>query len=139
MCVSTCHLTRLSSDNGRHVTDDIFKCIFMNEEVRIWIKISLKFVPKDLIDNNQTLDKIMYWRRIDAKPLSAPVLTIFSDAYVWHWGDLRINSSPPGQRGRHFAHDIFSCIFVNEKFDILIEISQKFVPKGPIDNNIALV
>ena len=31
------------------------------------------------------------------------------------------------------------CIFVNEKFCILIKISLKFVPKGPIDNNQALV
>ena len=45
-----------------------------------------------------------------------------------------INSSPRGQNGRHFADDIFICIFVNEKFDILIKISLKFVPKGPIDN-----
>ena len=37
------------------------------------------------------------------------------------------------------ADDIFRCIFVNEKFCILIEISLKFVPKGPIDNNPALV
>ena len=49
------------------------------------------------------------------------------------------NSSPPGQNGRHFTDDIFSCIFVNEKFCILIEISPKLVPKGPIDNNPALV
>ena len=27
---------------------------------------------------------------------------------------------PPAQNGRHFADDIFSCIFVNEKFCILI-------------------
>ena len=49
-----------------------------------------------------------------------------------------LNSSPPGKNGRHFADDIFKCIFVNEKFCILITISLKFVPKGPIDNNIAL-
>ena len=34
---------------------------------------------------------------------------------------------------------IFICIFVNEKFSILIEISLKFVSKDPIDNNTALV
>ena len=45
---------------------------------------------------------------------------------------------PPGQNGRHFADDIFRCIFVNEKFCILIWISLKFVPKGPIDNIPAL-
>ena len=51
----------------------------------------------------------------------------------------RINSSPPGQNGCHFADDIFRCIFVNEKFCILIKISLKFIPKGAIYNNPALV
>ena len=50
-----------------------------------------------------------------------------------------LNSSPAGQNGRHFADNIFRCIFLNEKFCILIKISLKFVPKGPIDNNQALV
>ena len=49
------------------------------------------------------------------------------------------NSSPPGQNGWHFAHDIFRCIYLNEKFCILIRISLKFVPKGSIDNNPGLV
>ena len=35
--------------------DDIFKCIFVNEEFYILIKISLKFVPKDLINNDPSL------------------------------------------------------------------------------------
>ena len=39
----------------------------------------------------------------------------------------------------HFSDDVFRCIFVNEKFCILIKISLKFVPKGPIVNNPALV
>ena len=30
---------------------DIFKRIFVNENIRILVQISLKFVPKDLIDN----------------------------------------------------------------------------------------
>ena len=37
--------------------------------------------------------------------------------------------------GHQFADDIFRCIFVNEKFCILIKISLKFVPDGPIDNS----
>ena len=52
---------------------------------------------------------------------------------------LTLNSSPTGQNGRHFADYIFRCIFFNEKFCIFIKISLKFVPKGPIDNNPALV
>ena len=50
-----------------------------------------------------------------------------------------INSSPPEKNGRYFADDIFRCIFVTAKFCILIKILLKFVPKGPIDNNQALV
>ena len=43
------------------------------------------------------------------------------------------------KNGRHFADDVFGRIFVNEKFYILIKISLKFVPNGPIDNKLALV
>ena len=50
-----------------------------------------------------------------------------------------VNSFSPVQNGRHFADDIFRCIFVNETFCILIKISLKFVPKGPIGNGLALV
>ena len=45
----------------------------------------------------------------------------------------------PGQNGRYFADYIFKCISMNEKFCILIRISLKFVPWGPIDNNPAQV
>ena len=38
------------------------------------------------------------------------------------------SSSPPGQNRRHFADDIFKCIFLNETFCVLIRISLKFVP-----------
>ena len=49
------------------------------------------------------------------------------------------NSTPPGQNGSFFVDDIFRCIFVNEKFCILVKISLKIILKGPIDNNPALV
>ena len=35
-----------------------------------------------------------------------------------------------------FSDDIFRYIFVNEKFCILIKISLKFVPYGPIGQNV---
>ena len=38
------------------------------------------------------------------------------------------------------SQTVFSdACFVNEKFKILIKISLKFVPEGPIDKNPALV
>ena len=45
-----------------------------------------------------------------------------------------VNTLRPRQDGRHFADDIFKCIFLNENFLIAIKISLKFVPKGPINN-----
>ena len=41
--------------NGHYFPDDNFKCIFVNENLYILIKISLKFVPKVPIDNNPAL------------------------------------------------------------------------------------
>ena len=64
---------RLRQD-GRHFPDDIFKCIFLNENVWISIKISLKFVPKGPINNNPALVQIMPWRRSGDKPLSEPMM-----------------------------------------------------------------
>ena len=58
--------------NGRHFTDDTFKRIFLNENVLISIKISLKFVPKGQINNIPALVQIMAWCRPGDKPLSEP-------------------------------------------------------------------
>ena len=60
--------------NGRSFTDDTFKCIFLNENVRISIKISLKFVLKGPINNNPALVQIMAWRLSGDKPLSEPMM-----------------------------------------------------------------
>ena len=58
--------------HGRHFADDTFKRIFLNENVIIAIKISLKFVPKGLINNIPALVQatshylkqwwLIYWR-----------------------------------------------------------------------------
>ena len=56
--------------NGRHFADDIFKRIFLNENIWIPIKISQKFVPKGSINNVPALIPIIAWRRPNDKPLS---------------------------------------------------------------------
>ena len=61
---------------------------------------------------------------ISIRPVSPP---------IW------INSSPPGENGRHFADDIFKRNFVNENFCISIKMSLNYAPEGPIDNIPALV
>ena len=60
--------------NGRRFADDVFKCIFLNENVWILLKISLKFVPKGPIKNIPSLVQVMAWRRPGDKPLSEPMM-----------------------------------------------------------------
>ena len=60
--------------NGRLFADDTFKRIYLNKNVRISNKISLKFVPKGLINNIPALVLIMAWRRPGDKPLSEPMM-----------------------------------------------------------------
>ena len=49
--------------NGRHFADDTLNRIFLNENVRISIKISLKFAIKGPINNIPSLVQIMAWRQ----------------------------------------------------------------------------
>ena len=49
--------------NGRHFPDDNLKWIFLDENVLISIRISLKFVPKGPINNIPALVQIMAWHR----------------------------------------------------------------------------
>ena len=52
-----------------HFTDDILKCIFLNEKVWISLIISLKFVPKVQINNISAMVQ-MAWCRPGDKPSS---------------------------------------------------------------------
>ena len=60
--------------HGRHLADDTFKRISLNENVIISIKISLKFVPMGPINNIPALVQIMAWRRPGHKPLSKAMM-----------------------------------------------------------------
>ena len=62
--------------NGCHLADDSFICIFLNEKIWISIKISLKFIFKGPIDNILALIQIMAWRRSGDKPLSEQMMII---------------------------------------------------------------
>ena len=69
--------------NGRHLPNDIFKYIFLNENARISIEMSLKFAPNGPINNIPALVRIMAWRRPGDKPLSEPmVASLLTHIYV---------------------------------------------------------
>ena len=73
------------TQNGRHFADDVFKCIFLNEDVWIPNQISLKFVPKGPINNIPALVQIMAWRRPGDKPLSKPMMVSLTTHVCVTW------------------------------------------------------
>ena len=60
--------------NEHHFADGILKCIFLNENAWISLKIPLNFVPKVRINNIPASVLIMAWRRPGDKPLSEPMM-----------------------------------------------------------------
>ena len=72
-CMFACNSSP-SGQNVRHFPDDIFKCIFMNENFCILILLSLKCVSKDRISNIPAYS--------GDKPLSETMLTQFT--YMRH-------------------------------------------------------
>ena len=62
--------------NGRHFPDDIFKCICLNENVWISLKISAKLVVKVPIDIKPALVEKMAWHRPgESEPMMVNLLT----------------------------------------------------------------
>ena len=75
--VSQFHACLRLRQNGRHIPDDIFKCIFLYENFWISIKIPLNmlnFVAEGPINNIPVLVQIMAWRQSGDKPLSETVM-----------------------------------------------------------------
>ena len=70
------------------LADDIFNCIFLNENDRIPIHISVKYVPRSPVVNKPVLIQVMDWRRTGDKPLPGPVMTQFIDAYMRYKGEM---------------------------------------------------
>ena len=129
--------------NGRHFTDDTFKRIFLNENVRISINISLKFVPKGLINNISALVQIMAWRRPGDKPLSEAMMEsllthicvtrpqwVKRSGMVW-----AIINSLKTKCLKFYSWHFADRILLNEDYFI----SLKFALKGPIVNMSPLV
>ena len=97
---------------GHNFADDIFKCIFLNENCCILIKISLKFVTKGPINNIPELVQIMAWHQPGDKPLSEPMMVIGIDHDTVCAGvvgtAIRHSTSCAGVRRYFHPHDIFT-------------------------------
>ena len=102
----------------------IFKYVFLKENFEFWLKFyGTLFLRAQLaIGLNSCNGYNWPWLNI--------LLIYVHMLQGRHW----VNTLRPRQNGRRFADDTFKCIFLNENVHISIEISLKFVPKGPINN-----
>ena len=86
------------------------------------------------------------WHHWGIKPVAPNTLnpgSFIAERSVHLWATIclldrhsfyRDNTLRQRQNGRHFAANIFKYIFFNESLQILIQISLKFVTKGPINS-----
>ena len=91
--------------NRRHFADDIFKCIFLNENVSIAIKISLKFVPKGPINNISALFQIIAWHRLGDKSLFEPMM-VSLPTHICVTRPQLVNIL---LKSDHFDHNVYLC------------------------------
>ena len=102
--------------NGR-LFADIFKCIFLNEDICISISISLKYVPKSLIKDIEALVQIMAWRQsgdnyylnqwwfVDwrtYKYTHTYIYIILIHTHIYMYTPLGLNDSKVQYMSRHF-------------------------------------
>ena len=78
-----------------------FKRIFLNENYRIFINISLNFVRKCPFLNKWSLAHVMTWRWKGDKPLPEATMTILYDAKWRHQMPQYRNSRRPGDAYMH--------------------------------------
>ena len=88
--------------NGRYYADDIFKCVFLNENTWISIHISLKFVPRSRIDNISSIG-------------SDHGLEHFQRYWPFVRGIHRSSVNFPHKRPVAQSFDIFSDLHLNKR------------------------
>ena len=109
--------------NGRHFTDDILKCIFLNENIWILIQISLKFVPRGPNNNIAALVQVMACRWPGDKPLSEPMMDQWWLVYWCICASLGLNEL------NFNGWEIIHCTYLRE---ISNSNSNTFDYRGPV-------
>ena len=119
LCVNSLRPRR----NGRYNTDDIFKCIFLKENLWIPTIMSLKFVPKGAINNIAALVQIMTWRRPGDKPLSEPmIVSLLTHICVTRARWVKIAIAPLSWKSRIIFVNCFPHTGVWKGVPLLVEM-----------------
>ena len=113
-----------------HVMIQIFIIALLT---RYWLKPHKRKTLKCIVKSKGNPLIFSYWFIVHL------VIPEFGLLWYTNMDNISIDTLRPRQDGLHFADGTFKCIFFYENCCILIKISLKYVPKGSIDNNPALV
>ena len=112
-----------------NLADYIFKCISFELNDKLPIQISLRHVPRSLIDSNLALFQVMAWHRTGSKPLPEPAMIHFTDAFMWHSGEISYSSwvwqSP--LQFHLISLWLFTCLYYNKTFCFLFQEASVFI------------
>ena len=122
----------------RHFADYTFKCIFLNKEKWISLKISLKFVPKVPINNIPALVQIMAWHRLGDKPLFEPKM-VRLPKYICVTRPQWVNILVPGRSGWDFQNAIFNLVLVIGIFRSSYDDALRWMAQDLADDRSTLV
>ena len=124
--------------NGRHFADDIFKRIFLSENVWISMKISLNFVLEVSINNIPALVQIMAPRRPSNKSLSESMMVSLL-THICVTRPQWVNSLTRRRFERHFRYIMFKLILVIDDWSISGKIALRWMSLNLTDDKSALV
>ena len=124
--------------NCGHFADYIYRCIFLNKNVIISLKISLKFMPKVRINNIPTLVQIMPWRRTGDKPLSETMMVSLL-THICVTQPQWVNSLSIGRCDSNFKTIIFKPIIRKSSLGNWCEIALRLMPTVLTNENSTLV
>ena len=100
--------------------------------------VSMSWHHYDVISNHRSKNDKLFCSIITGIKMTINHIIFHPFGACWYTY-VCINTLRQRQDGRHFADYIFKCIFLNENVWTPIEISQTFVPKGPVNNIPAFV
>ena len=136
---SQCSLNTLRPRQNGHA-DDTFKHVFLNEHVRISIKISLKFVPKGPNKNIPVLVQIMAWHnQVTSHYLNQCWLGYWHIYVSLSLNELILNLLDPGGCGFNLKCVMFKCIVVISFISISSAIAFRSMAQDPTDEKSKLV
>ena len=129
-------VTHHPSTNDHLFAGNIFRYIFMNENFCILMRISLKFVPKGPIDNKWALVQVMAWRRTGDNLLPEPMLTRFSDTYMWYKEEMSylvlVRAELMFPESWQLKNQMSTTNSVLSRGFICFKVLKKFKPENPL-------